>query len=405
VPRHRPLATSLVLALQLGAATAADAADVEAQARALHAEAIVVDTHVDTTPFFEDPQWRFDERHDAGHVDLPRLREGGVDAVFWSIYLGPTEGQGRAIREAVLRMDAVHELVRRHPDALELVTTAQGIRDAATRGRIACLMGVEGGHIIEESLPALRTFYRLGARYLTLTHSFHTGWADSSGTNEVPEPVHAGLTPFGEDVVREMNRLGMLVDVSHVSDDTFRDVLRVSRAPVIASHSSARAIADHPRNLSDAMLQALAENGGAVMINFYSGYVDAALVAPIRQVFRDLGPSIAALRERHAGDPHGRRRAFRELMRGQTIPQTSIDVVLDHIDHALRVAGPEHVGIGADWDGVASMPRGLDDVSRLPALTEGLLARGHGPEVVRGVLGANLLRVMEAVEGFAEPSR
>jgi len=405
VPRHRPLATSLALAFLLGAATAADAADPEAQARALHAEAIVLDTHVDTTPFFEDPQWRFDERHDTGHVDLPRLREGGVDAVFWSIYLGPTEGEGRAIREAVLRMDAVHELVRRHPDALELVTTAQGIRDAAARGRIACLMGVEGGHIIEESLPALRTFYRLGARYLTLTHSFHTSWADSSGTNEAPEPVHAGLTPFGEDVVREMNRLGMMVDVSHVSDDTFRDVLRVSRAPVIASHSSARAIADHPRNLSDAMLQALAENGGAVMINFYSGYVDAALVAPIRQVFRDLGPSIAALRERHADDPHGRRRAFRELMRGQTIPQTSIDVVLDHIDHALRVAGPEHVGLGADWDGVASMPRGLDDVSRLPALTEGLLARGHSPEVVRGVLGANLLRVMEAVEGLAEPSR
>lgn len=403
MPRHRRFAKSLALAFLLGGVGAAEAADLEEQARALHAEAIVLDTHVDTTPFFEDPQWRFDERHDSGHVDLPRLREGGVDAVFWSIYLGPTEGEGRAIREAVLRMDAVHELVRRHPDALELVTTAQGIRDAAARGRIACLMGVEGGHIIEESLPALRTFYRLGARYLTLTHSFHTSWADSSGTNEAPEPVHDGLTPFGEDVVREMNRLGMMVDVSHVSDDTFRDVLRVSRAPVIASHSSARAIADHPRNLSDAMLQALAENGGAVMINFYSGYVDAALVAPIRQVFRDLGPSIAALRERHAGDPHGRRRAFRELMRGQTIPQTSIDVVLDHIDHALRVAGPEHVGIGADWDGVASMPRGLDDVSRLPALTKGLLARGHSPEVVRGVLGANLLRVMEAVEGLVEP--
>jgi membrane dipeptidase len=319
--------------------------------------------------------------------------------------MGPTEGEGRAIREAVLRMDAVHELVRRHPEDLELATTAQGIRDAKAAGRIACLMGVEGGHIIEDSLPALRTFYRLGARYMTLTHSFHTGWADSSGTNEVPEPVHGGLTPFGEEIVAEMNRLGMMVDVSHVSDDTFEDVLRVTRAPVIASHSSVRAVADHPRNLSDDMLRALAKNGGAVMINFYSGYVDAGLVAPIRQVFRDLGPSIAALRERHAGDPHARRRAFLDLMRDQTLPQTTTDVVLDHIDHALRVAGPGHVGLGADWDGVASMPRGLEDVSRLPALTEGLLARGHAPDVVRGVLGENLLRVMEAVDAAATQGR
>jgi membrane dipeptidase len=403
VPNRRCLAKSLVFAFLVAGGAIATGCEDASPARALHAEAIVLDTHVDTTPWFEDPEWHFDERHDTGHVDLPRLREGGVDAVFWSIYLGPTEGEGRAIREAVLRMDAVHELVRRHPEDLALATSVQGVRDAVASGRIACLMGIEGGHIIEDSLPALRTFYRLGARYMTLTHSFHTSWADSSGTNEAPEPVHDGLTPFGEDVVREMNRLGMMVDVSHVSDDTFLDVLRVTRAPVIASHSSARAIADHPRNLSDAMLRALGENGGAVMINFYSGYVDADLVAPIRQIFRDLGPSIAALRERHAGDPHGRRRAFRDLMRGRTIPQTSLDVVLDHIDHALRVAGPGHVGLGADWDGVASMPRGLDDVSRLPALTEGLLARGHSPEVVRGVLGANFLRVMEAVEGLAGP--
>jgi membrane dipeptidase len=370
-------------------------------AAALHRDAIVIDGHSDTTPWFEDPDWDFAERHDEGHQDLPRMREGGLDAQFWSIYLGRTEGRGRAIREAIERIDAVYELARRHPQDLEIATSAADVRRIAAAGRIACLMGVEGGHIIEESLPALRTFHRLGVRYLTLTHSFHTSWADSSGTNETPEPVHGGLTDFGEAVVGELNRLGVMVDVSHVSDESFYDTLRASRAPVLASHSSVRAVADHPRNLSDDMLRALARNGGVAMINFYSGYVDARLVAPIRALFGGLAPRIGELRERHADDPVALRRGFRELLRSIEVPQTELSVVLDHFDHALRVAGPDHVGIGADWDGVASMPRGLDDVSRLPALTEGLLARGHTPEVVRKVLGENLLRLMAAVEEVA----
>jgi membrane dipeptidase len=236
---------------------------------------------------------------------------------------------------------------------------------------------------------------------MTLTHSFHTRWADSSGTNESLEPQHGGLTPFGEAVVREMNRLGMMVDVSHVSDDTFRDALRVSRAPLLASHSSARAVADHPRNLSDPMLRALAGNGGVAMINFYPGYIDAELVAPIRALFARLMPRVLEIRTSHADDPVGMRRAYRDLLRDVDVPSTSLDVLLDHFDHALHVAGPDHVGIGSDWDGVASMPRGMDDVSRLPALTRGLLARGHPPEVVRKVLGENLLRVMAEVEEVA----
>ena len=255
--------------------------------------------------------------------------------------------------------------------------------------------------MIENSLPALRTFYRLGVRYMTLTHSFHTDWADSSGTNEVPDPEHGGLTAFGEEVVREMNRLGMMVDVSHVSDATFEDVLRVTRAPVLASHSSVRAVADHPRNLSDDMLRALAANGGAVMINFYSGYIDGELVAPIRALFKRLAPELAALREKTEGRSLDRSRAFRDLIGHQQVPRTSLSILLDHFDHAIRVAGPDHVGLGADWDGVASMPKDMEDVSQLPNLTRGLLERGHSEETVRKVLGENLLRVMEEVEAIA----
>ena len=375
--------------------------DPRQDAGALHRDAIVIDGHSDTTPWFQDPAWHFDERHEEGHQDLPRMREGGLDAQFWSIYLGPSEGRGRAIREALERIDAVHELARRHPTELEIARTAADVRRIVAAGKVACLMGVEGGHIIEGSLAALRTFYRLGVRYMTLTHSFNTTWADSSGTNESPPPEHAGLTGFGESVVVEMNRLGMMVDVSHVSDDTFFHALRVTRAPVIASHSSVRAVAEHPRNLSDEMLRALAENGGVAMINFYSGYVDAALVEPIRALFGGLAPEVAALRERHPDDPVALRRGYRSLLRGVEVPRTDLSVLLDHFDHAIRVAGADHVGVGADWDGVASMPRGLEDVSRLPALTEGLLARGHGPVVVRKVLGENVLRVMAEVEAVA----
>lgn len=392
---------SVCLLAGLAAACAHGAPEAADPALLLHESAIVVDGHSDTTPWLQDPDWRFDERHAEGHQDLPRMREGGLDAQFFSIYMGRTEGRGRAVREAIERIDAVHELVRRHPEELGLATSAGDVRRIVGEGRIACLMGVEGGHIIEDSLPVLRTFHRLGVRYMTLTHSFHTSFADSSGTNETPEPLHHGLTPFGEEIVAEMNRLGMLVDVSHVSDDTFWHVLRVTRAPVIASHSSVRAVADHPRNMTDDMLRALAAGGGVVMINFYPGYIDASLVAPIRDLFTGLMPRIAELRERAGDDPVALRRGYRELLRQVEVPQAPLAVLLDHFDHAIRVAGADHVGVGADWDGVASMPEGLEDVSRLPALTRGLLDRGHDPETVRKVLGENLLRVLQAAEDRA----
>ena len=367
----------------------------------LQRSAIVIDTHSDTTPWFEDPNWDFSARHTQGHMDLPRIREGGLDAQFWSIYMGRTEGEGRAIREAIERIDAVHEMVARHPDQVEQAYTAADIRRIVRSGKLASLMGVEGGHIIEDSLRALRTFYRLGVRYMTLTHSFNTNWADSSGTSEVPEPTHGGLTDFGREVVREMNRLGMMVDISHVSDQSFWEVLEVSEAPLLASHSSVRAVADHPRNMSDDMLRALAERGGVIMINFYSGYIDTSLVEASRKNFQKLRPRIEVLRDQLDGDPFGLRRAVSKLYAESPFPQAPLSVLLDHFDHAIRVAGPDHVGLGSDWDGVPSMPTGLEDVSKLPKLTLGLLQRGHSRDTVIKVLGANLLRVMEENERVA----
>jgi membrane dipeptidase len=376
-----------------------------AQSRdALHRAAIVVDGHSDTTPWFHDPEWRFDLEHppDDGHMDLPRIERGGLDVQFWSIYLGPTEGEGRAIKRALERIDAVYAMAERYADRTAIAYSVADVKRIVAAGKLASLMGLEGGHIIEDSLAALRTFYRLGIRYMTLTHSFHTGWADSSGTNEMPEPVHGGLSPFGRKVVLEMNRLGMMVDVSHVADGTFWDVLAVSGAPVIASHSSCRALADHPRNLSDDMLRALARNGGVAMINFYPGYIDASIRDAARALALQLKPRVEALRAEYEGDPVGLRRALRRLYRENPFPTTSLETLIDHLAHAIRVAGPDHVGLGADWDGVPSMPTGMEDVSKLPAITSALLDRGHTPDTVLKVLGGNLLRVMQQVERAAD---
>lgn len=379
----------------------------EDRAAALHRDAIVIDAHSDTTPRFENSEWDFMQRHEIadGHQDWPRMRDGGLDVQFWSIYLGKKERKGESVAEARGRIAAVHRLVDQHPEKMGLATTAQEIRDHVAAGRVANLMGVEGGHIIENDLENLREFYRRGVRYMTLTHSFHTRWADSSGTRAELRPLHGGLTDFGKDVVREMNRLGMMVDVSHVSDDTFWDVMETSEAPVIASHSSVRAVANHRRNLDDKMLRALAQQGGVVMINFYPGYIDEKAAAESAIYYAKWGEALKKIRKRHGADAAARGRAYRAHFSVHPMPRAPISKLLDHFDHALAVAGPDHVGMGADWDGVASMPEGLADVSALPNLTRGLLARGHGEGTVRKVLGENLLRVMAEVEGVAEAIR
>jgi membrane dipeptidase len=238
-----------------------------------------------------------------------------------------------------------------------------------------------------------------------LTHSFHTDWADSSGTTEIPEPVHGGLTDFGREIVLEMNRLGMLVDISHVSDATFFDAIATSRAPVIASHSSTRAIADHPRNMTDKMLTALAGNGGVIMINFYPAYIDETARDATRAYFAEHGEMLQELYEQAGKDRKKGAEAMQAHFAAHPVPQTSLDVLLDHFDHAIEIAGPHHVGIGGDWDGVASMPVGMEEISQLPSLTVGLLARGHSAETIRGILGNNLLRVLEAAEQVSREMR
>lgn len=380
----------LLAAFVAGGAVAQDA-------ETIHRTAIVIDSHSDTTPKFEKPEWDFSERHNTGDMDIPRIREGGLDAQFFSIYMPSTPGDGAAIKTAIRRIDSVHETVRKHPDDLMMAYTVADIREAAEAGKLACLMGVEGGHIIEDELAALRMYFMLGVRYMTLTHSFNTNWADAAGTGESVRPEHDGLTDFGREIVLEMNRLGMMVDVSHVADTTFWDALEVSKAPLIATHSSCRAITDHPRNMSDEMIKAMAEKGGVIMINFFSGYIDEERSKVMREYSRRRSEVRANIE-----DPSERRLELEKLnVLWREGAKVNASVVVDHIEHVINTVGADYVGLGADWDGVPELPEGLDDISKLPYVTEELLRRGHSAETVHKVMGENVLRVMAAAEQVA----
>lgn len=389
--------------------------DLWRRAAALHKEAIVIDTHNDvTTPILDRG---FDLGMDGAapdakiktHTDLRRMKQGGIDAQFFAIYVAaefvnkkPSEGGGAA-RRALDMIDVVYEQVRRHSDVLEMAYTSDDIRRIVKKGKIAALMGIEGGHAIENSLGALRMFYKLGVRYMTLTHSNTNDWADSSGDIDDPRVKHHnGLTEFGRKVVLEMNKLGMMVDISHVSDKTFYDVIEVSRAPVIASHSSARALADHPRNMTDDMLKAVAKNGGVVMVNFADIFVDprkAELAKRERAKRRELEAQFQ-------NDPGRVQEEIRKWRAANPSPgKTPLSMLIDHIEHIARVAGIDHVGLGSDFDGVTGLPEGMEDISKLPNITYELMKRGFSERDIKKILGENFLRVMSEVERVAAQLR
>ena len=328
-----------------------------------------------------------------GHTDLPRLRAGGVGAQFWSVYVpvvNRTSETSYAARQ-LEQIDLVRRLIDRHPDDLAFCTTADEVEAAIAGGRIASLLGMEGGHVIEDSLGTLRMFRELGAAYLTLTHSATTGWADSA----TDAPRHGGLSPFGRDVVREMNRMGMLVDCSHVSAETMADALDTSAAPIIFSHSSARAVCDHPRNVPDDILARIPGNGGICMVTFVASFVSPATAKVVE-------PVMAELRRRGEGLGIPEMRALQdELLAGLDIPLPGVAEVADHVDHVARVAGHHHVGLGGDFDGTTLLPHGLEDVSCYPRLIAELIGRGWTDEQLAGLNCRNMLRVMRAVESAA----
>jgi membrane dipeptidase len=373
------------------------AQSVSDKAKKLHSSSIVIDTHDDTTQRLLENSFDIGTRHADGNIDIPRMREGGLNAIFFSIWIPSNTVGPEAVKKAIDQIDAVREAVRKHPNDLVLATTADEVRAAKKQNKIAALMGVEGGHMIDNDLAVLRSYAALGVRYMTLTHMGNTDWADSS----TDTPAHNGLTDFGKQVVLEMNRLGVTVDISHVSDKTFYDAIATSKAPVMASHSSARALTETPRNMTDDMMRALAKNGGVIQINYHVGFLS--------QEFRDFEKTHPEA-EKEINDEVKKRcgdneacslvmgdQVVRDLMQAGKLPKVDWTKIIDHIDHAVKIGGVDHVGLGSDFDG-AVMPIGMQDVTHLPQITGALLQKGYSESDIRKILGENTLRVMSEVE-------
>jgi len=388
--------TCLLACLSLGVFTVAGDS-VSDQAKKLHFSSIVLDTHDDTTQNFFDKDFDLGKRNPTGNVDIPRMREGGMNAIFFSIWIdGRTMGP-LAIQKALDQIDAVRQNVKLHSKDMVLARTADDVRRAHEQGKIAALMGIEGGHMLGNDIRMVRIYSDLGVRYMTLSHFYNDEWADSS----TDKPAHNGLTDYGKEIVREMNRTGMMVDISHVSDKTFFDALEVSKAPLIASHSSCRALCNHVRDMTDDMIKALAAKGGVIQINYEKSFIDQAykdasdklsggVVAMFDQLKKECGDDEACIGKTMAEQE-------KQAVAEGKLPHVSWERIIDHIDHVAKLVGPDHVGLGSDFDG-ASMPEGMEDCSKLPKITEALLRKGYSEDDIRKILGGNTLRVMAAAE-------
>jgi membrane dipeptidase len=379
-------------------------------ATAIHQSALIIDTHADTPQRFLDENFDIGQNTPVtqGHIDLEKIKQGNLGAEFFSIWVEP-EFKGHYAQRAMDLIDSVYQQAARHPDKMTMAFSADDIARAHDQHKFAALMGIEGGHAIENDMRLLRDFYRVGVRYMTLTWSNTNEWADSSGDIQDPNVKHHnGMTDFGKDVVREMNRLGMIVDISHVSDATFYQALLVSQAPVIASHSSSRELTNQPRNMTDDMLRAMTNNGGVVMVNFYSAFIDEnyrkASSDPEKIKQRDA--EVEAYKKAH---PHSDgspvtydETAPIEKRWAAQFPRPPLKSLIDHIDHVAKVAGIDHVGLGSDFDGVTSLPEGIDSVADLPKITQALYQRGYTREQILKILGGNFMRVMREVEATAK---
>ena len=377
---------------------------------AVHRSALVIDTHADTPQRFVDENFDMAAPLNGGNLNLESVKKGNLGAEFMSIWVEPNMYKGQYARRTLVLIDAVKQQVAKHPDQMMFVTTPEGIELAHRQHKLAVLMGIEGGHSIEDSLALLRQYYALGVRYMTLTWSNSTSWADSSGDiNDTSIPhTKEGLNEFGKDVVYEMNRLGMMVDISHVSDRTFFRTLVISRAPVIASHSSARALNDVPRNMTDDMLRAVAHSGGpeskggVVQVNYFSGFISSAYRDALKAMKPEVDKIVQDMKDKAKAE--GKEVNYEEISKIQReysdrIPRPPFSALIDHIDHIAKVAGVDHVGLGSDFDGVSGqLPEGMDSPADMPKITAALMERGYSAEDCRKILGGNLMRVFREVE-------
>jgi membrane dipeptidase len=395
----------LIIGSTLAFVQAKEASDVSPQALAIHNSAIVIDTHADTPQRFLDDNFDIGstDPKDFGHISLDKARNGNLGAEFFSIWVEPETNQGHFAQHTLDLIDSVYVQAARHPDRMTMAFSVDDIERAHQQKKLAALMGIEGGHSIENDIHLLRDFYRLGVRYMTLSWSNTNEWADSSGDIDDPKiQHHNGLTDFGKQVVLEMNRLGMMVDISHVADKTFWDAIAVTKAPVIASHSSARASCNAPRNMTDDMLRAVARNGGVVDVNFFAGFLDQNYWNAVRAQQKEQEAATHAYLEKLKAEGKQVTYADEDRITREwiaKIPRPPFAVLIDHIDHIAKVAGVDHVGLGSDFDGVSgATPAGMDSAADLPKITQALLDRGYSAEDIRKILGGNVMRVFKEVE-------